>query len=147
MIIIIESGAIYSAGLLCLLVTYAVGSNGQYPSLDAEMPLVGIAFNLIIVRVGLGLAQENSVPVSGCTSTFRFARRRSTTTTGDVMHMPKITTTSHQVEDETFQLKTMDRRESVRLSPIPQSQSDSQTADSSSSRSFMDPTDSKWAPV
>jgi len=76
MIIVIESGAIYSAGLTALLISFALGSNGQYPALDAEMPLVGIAFNLIIVRVGLGLARTGQTPT--ITPSHRSASRRPT---------------------------------------------------------------------
>ncbi|KAJ7906264.1 hypothetical protein B0H13DRAFT_716077 [Mycena leptocephala] len=56
MIVVIESGAIYSTALLSLLVVYASGSLGQYPALDYVMPLVGILFSMIIVRVNLGIA-------------------------------------------------------------------------------------------
>lgn len=37
---IIESGAIYTIGVLGLLIAYLSGSNGQYPALDLVTPLV-----------------------------------------------------------------------------------------------------------
>ncbi|KZP01901.1 hypothetical protein CALVIDRAFT_559688 [Calocera viscosa TUFC12733] len=53
--IILESGTIYSATLLCLLATYVSGSFAQYICLD-----MGCTFCLIIVRVGLGLTKNAS---------------------------------------------------------------------------------------
>jgi len=60
MAIILESGALYSATLLCLLATYATGSFAQYICLDILVPLIGCTFCLIIVRVGLGLTKSTS---------------------------------------------------------------------------------------
>jgi len=62
MAIILESGAIYSATLLCLLATYASGSFAQYICLDMLVPIIGCTFCLIIVRVGLGLTKNASGP-------------------------------------------------------------------------------------
>lgn len=45
---LIQSAAIYSAGLLALLVTYAAGSNVQYICLDLLQPLM-------VRRLGLNL--------------------------------------------------------------------------------------------
>ncbi|KDQ52237.1 hypothetical protein JAAARDRAFT_198413 [Jaapia argillacea MUCL 33604] len=55
MVIVIESGALYSSAVLCQLVTYLVGSNGQNIIIDMITPLIGITFCLVTVRVGLGL--------------------------------------------------------------------------------------------
>jgi len=137
MIIVIESGAIYSAGLLSLLITYACGSNGQYPALDAELPLVGIAFNLIIVRVGLGLAQNSTTP--GGVSSRGLASRRQNPT--GRIHMPKITTSTHQLEDGPYPLQPLERGVSVKVSQTQQNDS------GSNNESFIEPADSKWTPV
>ncbi|KAF7761594.1 hypothetical protein Agabi119p4_9586 [Agaricus bisporus var. burnettii] len=51
MAVIIESGAIYTASVLCLLVSYLVNSNGQYPALDLITPLVGVVFCLIVLQI------------------------------------------------------------------------------------------------
>ena len=40
MIVIIESGALYTSGIIAFLCTYLAGSNGQYPALDLITPLV-----------------------------------------------------------------------------------------------------------
>jgi hypothetical protein len=40
MAVIIESGAIYTASVTALLISYLTGSNGQYPALDLITPLV-----------------------------------------------------------------------------------------------------------
>ncbi|KAJ6627869.1 hypothetical protein B0H10DRAFT_1992397 [Mycena sp. CBHHK59/15] len=55
-VVVVESGAIYSGALLALLLVYASGSTGQYPALDYIMPLIGIAFSMIIVRINLGIS-------------------------------------------------------------------------------------------
>ncbi|KAJ7103783.1 hypothetical protein C8R44DRAFT_808160 [Mycena epipterygia] len=57
-IIIIESGAIYSACLIILLSLYLSGSYAQYILLDGVVQIVGVVFSLVIVRVGLGLSSE-----------------------------------------------------------------------------------------
>jgi len=55
MLLVIESGAIYSATLMSLLILYKVESWFQYVLLDAISPIVGLVFSMIIVRIGLGL--------------------------------------------------------------------------------------------
>ncbi|KAH9988206.1 hypothetical protein BJV77DRAFT_758541 [Russula vinacea] len=45
--IIVESSALYALGVLATLVCYVCGTNGQYPAVDAIVPLVGIVFCLI----------------------------------------------------------------------------------------------------
>ncbi|KAJ3748814.1 hypothetical protein DFH05DRAFT_1456767 [Lentinula detonsa] len=55
MLLVIESGAIYSATLLSLLILYKAESWFQYVLLDAISPIVGLVFSMIIVRIGLGL--------------------------------------------------------------------------------------------
>ncbi|KAJ7489524.1 hypothetical protein FB451DRAFT_692348 [Mycena latifolia] len=57
-IIIVESGAIYSACLILLLSLYLTGSYAQYVLLDGVVQVVGVVFSLVIVRVGLGLSSE-----------------------------------------------------------------------------------------
>ncbi|KAF8157261.1 hypothetical protein B0H34DRAFT_493391 [Crassisporium funariophilum] len=47
---IVESGLIYSIAALTTLVTSVIGSNIIYVTTDAEIQIVGIVFNLIIIR-------------------------------------------------------------------------------------------------
>nr|GAT50861.1 predicted protein [Mycena chlorophos] len=56
--IIVESGAIYSFALILLLALYVNNNYAQYILLDAEAQLVGVVFTMIIVRVGMGLATD-----------------------------------------------------------------------------------------
>ncbi|EPQ58590.1 hypothetical protein GLOTRDRAFT_127087 [Gloeophyllum trabeum ATCC 11539] len=65
--VVVESGAIYSAALISLLVVYLSGSNGQYPALDLVNPLIGVTFSLILVRIGLGIS-NNGTTASGVSS-------------------------------------------------------------------------------
>ncbi|KAF8500620.1 hypothetical protein BU17DRAFT_102441 [Hysterangium stoloniferum] len=55
-IIVVESGFIYSASCITLLVVYLIGSNAQYPTLDGTFPIISIVFNLIIICIALGIA-------------------------------------------------------------------------------------------
>ncbi|THV02573.1 hypothetical protein K435DRAFT_962888 [Dendrothele bispora CBS 962.96] len=48
--IVMESGLFYAATMFTLLMVYAAGSNGAYPMTDVVPQVVGISFNLIIVR-------------------------------------------------------------------------------------------------
>jgi len=59
-IIIVESGAIYSVSLIALLVVFLAGSWFQYAIMDAVTPIIAIVFTLIIVRIGLGLTNDES---------------------------------------------------------------------------------------
>ncbi|GJJ11183.1 hypothetical protein Clacol_005415 [Clathrus columnatus] len=56
--ILLESGTIYSSALFVLLITYVSGSYAQYIAIDMLVPIIGITFNLIIVRVGLGISHN-----------------------------------------------------------------------------------------
>ncbi|KAH8092471.1 hypothetical protein BXZ70DRAFT_875870, partial [Cristinia sonorae] len=57
--IIIESGAIYSVSLITFFVVYIAGNNAQYGVSDCVVQIVGIAFNLMIVRLDQGRTIEN----------------------------------------------------------------------------------------
>ncbi|CAL1707855.1 unnamed protein product [Somion occarium] len=72
LLVVVESGAIYSATLITLLATYLAGSWAQYLLLDAVSPMVGIVFSLVIVRLGLGLSSPN-----GATHTLRDVGRNT----------------------------------------------------------------------
>ncbi|KDQ49552.1 hypothetical protein JAAARDRAFT_186972 [Jaapia argillacea MUCL 33604] len=61
LLVIVESGAIYSATLLTLLFTYVADSWAQYLLLDAVSPIVGITFSLVILRLSLGLTAPDGV--------------------------------------------------------------------------------------
>jgi len=60
-VVIVESGAIYSACLVILLSLYLSGSFAQYIVLDAVTQVIGIVFSLVIVRVALGISSDNAI--------------------------------------------------------------------------------------
>ncbi|KAK7014773.1 hypothetical protein VNI00_019271 [Paramarasmius palmivorus] len=60
MVIIVESGAIYSFCVFVVLVTYATKTNGVYIAYDALAQIMGLNPILIIVRVGLGLTAHDT---------------------------------------------------------------------------------------
>jgi len=73
MLVILESGAIYSCTLITLLVCYLTGSWAQYLLLDAVSPIVGIVFSMVILRLGMKLSEPD-----GTTVEFRDTSTRST---------------------------------------------------------------------
>ncbi|KAH8079073.1 hypothetical protein BXZ70DRAFT_652915 [Cristinia sonorae] len=61
LIVVLESGAIYSMTITAALVTFLVNSPGNYVILDLISPVISIVFNLIIVRMGF-TAQRIGLP-------------------------------------------------------------------------------------
>ncbi|KAJ3727021.1 hypothetical protein C8R42DRAFT_717838 [Lentinula raphanica] len=59
--VVVESAALYSSSLIAMIAPTATGSNVQYCMLSVMSPIVGIAFSLIIVRVGSGLSRETYI--------------------------------------------------------------------------------------
>ncbi|KAF9460684.1 hypothetical protein BDZ94DRAFT_1169252, partial [Collybia nuda] len=57
-LILVESGAIYTAAVLILLCTYATGNNAIYLVSDCLVQIIGIVFNLILIRVARGTAVQ-----------------------------------------------------------------------------------------
>ncbi|KLO12060.1 hypothetical protein SCHPADRAFT_441469 [Schizopora paradoxa] len=60
LIMVVESGAIYSASLITLLATYLSGSWSQYILLDGVVQIIGVVFTLIIARIALGHSSEET---------------------------------------------------------------------------------------
>ncbi|TFY75787.1 hypothetical protein EWM64_g8223, partial [Hericium alpestre] len=56
--VIVESGAMYSISVLVFFIVYLAGSNGLYAASDCAFQIIGIAFNLIIIRVERGQTAE-----------------------------------------------------------------------------------------
>ncbi|KAF8962182.1 hypothetical protein BDZ97DRAFT_1702662 [Flammula alnicola] len=85
MLLVIESGAIYSATLTTLLILYKTQSWFQYVLLDAISPIVGLVFSMIIVRIGLGLTS-----VSGETGDFGKVSTLQTTQPSSFSAVPRL---------------------------------------------------------
>jgi len=49
--VIVESGSLYTCSIIAFLCAFLSGSNGQYTALDLVTPLVGIIFCLIILQI------------------------------------------------------------------------------------------------
>jgi len=75
--IIIESGAVYTISLIIFLVVFLCSNNAQYALSDAIMMIIGIVFNMIIVRIHQGRTAEQTATIimsgtsSGRSLTFR----------------------------------------------------------------------------
>jgi len=65
MIVIIESGAIYSISLIVQISLYASGSLAVFIIVDSATSIIGVTFLLIIVRLGLGLSAFGNSTRSG----------------------------------------------------------------------------------
>ncbi|KAJ7641300.1 hypothetical protein FB45DRAFT_354690 [Roridomyces roridus] len=76
MAIVIESAALYSVALIAMIVPTSLGDNVQYCLLSMMPGIVGIAFQLIIVRVGSGLS-PHSAAHGGPVSDLQFAHSSS----------------------------------------------------------------------
>ncbi|KIJ67247.1 hypothetical protein HYDPIDRAFT_25717 [Hydnomerulius pinastri MD-312] len=64
-VVLLESGALYSSSVLIFLVTYVCQNNAAMIMTDAVMPIMGITFTLIIVRVGFGFSKSTGTTVAG----------------------------------------------------------------------------------
>ncbi|KAM5540141.1 hypothetical protein V8D89_006281 [Ganoderma adspersum] len=58
--IVIESGLMYTVSVVILFVLYLASNNAQYAVSDCIVQIIGIAFNLIIIRIDQGSTVEAS---------------------------------------------------------------------------------------
>lgn len=77
MLLVVESGAFYSATLLALLILYNVDSWFQYVVLDAVSPTVGIVFTVIMLRIIMGVSTEEGETALMESSGIRMERMRT----------------------------------------------------------------------
>ncbi|KAM5545852.1 hypothetical protein V8D89_000890 [Ganoderma adspersum] len=59
--IVIESGLMYSAGVIVFFVVYLASNNAQYGVSDCVVQIIGISFNLIIIRIDRGKSVESTL--------------------------------------------------------------------------------------
>jgi len=60
--ITIDSAALYTISIFIFVMTYVTGSNANYATSDMVVQVVGISFNLIIIRVGNKRSNGNTIP-------------------------------------------------------------------------------------
>ncbi|PFH45331.1 hypothetical protein AMATHDRAFT_160736 [Amanita thiersii Skay4041] len=94
---IIESGLLYTFTALITFVTFLVGSNAVYVVTDAEIQIVGIAFNLLSIRAARlrKPGRDSSSLNSNLSVPIQFLRPRSTQKTE--VH---VTVTADRVHDD-----------------------------------------------
>jgi len=69
-IIIVESGAVYSICLIALIACITSGTPGMFVVLNCTSPIIGIVFSSVIIRVGSGVSMgDPTVQSSGQEST------------------------------------------------------------------------------
>ncbi|KAJ4490956.1 hypothetical protein J3R30DRAFT_3278392 [Lentinula aciculospora] len=56
--ILVDSGLMYTSSALIMLITYVMQNNASYLVSDCLVQIIGITFNLIIIRVGRGTATQ-----------------------------------------------------------------------------------------
>lgn len=66
--LIIESGAIYTVSMIICLIVVLCSNNAQYAVSDAIIMIIGIVFNMIIIRVHQGRTVEQEVLTTGVAS-------------------------------------------------------------------------------
>ncbi|THV02599.1 hypothetical protein K435DRAFT_338195 [Dendrothele bispora CBS 962.96] len=113
--IIMESGLLYAADMLVLLIVYSVGSNGAYPMTDTVPQVIGISFNLIIIRASKRHVNRNAETGTDATSVALTIPSRSE------QRNSMMIITSNMVQNEVVLAKNWDRRRSdrdIELSPI-----------------------------
>ncbi|PIL34522.1 hypothetical protein GSI_03300 [Ganoderma sinense ZZ0214-1] len=95
--IIIESGLMYTVSVVILFILYLASNNAQYAVSDCIVQIIGIAFNLIIIRIDQGRAATSKTMTTlisardqerggrfGHRSPVRFRFSRQTTTCSSI---------------------------------------------------------------
>jgi len=68
--IVVESAALYTFMTLLTMILYLAGSNAQFTALNITIPVIGLTFSLIIIRVSLGIS-HNGAETTQATTTLR----------------------------------------------------------------------------
>ncbi|EEB92259.1 hypothetical protein MPER_09261 [Moniliophthora perniciosa FA553] len=100
---IVESGALYSASLLILLILFAMKNDAQIILFNSTSQIVEIAPTLIIVRIGLGLSSPDQTmatfqlrnPVADSASTRHSEVARSNTIPMQIHRVVEMRTEDH----------------------------------------------------
>ncbi|KZP16470.1 hypothetical protein FIBSPDRAFT_1047546 [Athelia psychrophila] len=72
--VMVESAAVYVLDILILIILYAAGSNGQFIAQDAIVPVCGIVFTLMTVRLAMA-TDHNIRPTKTDHTTIKFGTR------------------------------------------------------------------------
>ncbi|KAJ7931732.1 hypothetical protein B0H13DRAFT_2524736 [Mycena leptocephala] len=65
--ILIDSAALYTVSVIIFVITYIAGSNANYGTSDNVVQIIGICFNMIIIRVNAREAAKNSATAGATT--------------------------------------------------------------------------------
>ncbi|EGO28970.1 hypothetical protein SERLADRAFT_353852, partial [Serpula lacrymans var. lacrymans S7.9] len=75
--ILVESAALYTVSVLVFVCTYAASNNANYGTSDNVVQIIGISFNLIIIRITSGRSFENMTAVAPTLPTIEINKRRT----------------------------------------------------------------------
>ncbi|TFY71779.1 hypothetical protein EVG20_g1237 [Dentipellis fragilis] len=102
-IVVVETGALYSTALCGVLITYIANSNGQYPALDIVQPLVGIVFILIALQThyhcGSSTVPGNSHSTAGIVPRYHWTPQGPHATTDNALY--PMRSLAVQISEET----------------------------------------------
>ncbi|KAJ7452120.1 hypothetical protein B0H11DRAFT_2074364 [Mycena galericulata] len=94
--ILLESGLMYTVVALITFVTFITDSNSAYGTSDVEVQVVGIAFNLIIIRADGRAEEERTTKSGGSTLRLQGLRRPMTS---DPMDGVRVTVVNREFTD------------------------------------------------
>jgi len=98
--IVIDSGLLYSITLLSALSCFVAHSKGQYVVLDMIMPIISIAFYMVIIRVEIAKSANTSTGLSTHSSNGPLTKRSHAHAPTEhsqysMVHITKLTETHH----------------------------------------------------
>ncbi|KAJ7460674.1 hypothetical protein FB451DRAFT_1269874 [Mycena latifolia] len=109
LMVIIDAGALYSVTLLAALICFVSKSNGQYIVADMAIPIISIAFYMVILRIGIAQnaragvdvlstfqAQRNPLPRSGASNRLKSMQ----------VHIEQLTEVGHDHEGKVDDVET-----------------------------------------
>jgi len=93
-ITLLESGTMYSVSILCLLMIYVFGNRYYTTVMNLIVPIVGIAFSLIVIRMGLGITTEMRLQVQDNRHTITRSSGPNTAATNSIMLLAQGSSTN-----------------------------------------------------
>ncbi|KAJ3735992.1 hypothetical protein DFJ43DRAFT_1150788 [Lentinula guzmanii] len=118
--ILLDSGLIYTSSALVMLITYIVSNNASYLVSDCLVQIIGITFNLIIIRVGRGTATRSFDKMSKTPSQLperRLLNFRETLPQSRTFDASSSSPSLSDVEAERFHQRTV-VDDGVRITPL-----------------------------
>ncbi|KAJ7983269.1 hypothetical protein DFH06DRAFT_1081455 [Mycena polygramma] len=101
--IILESGLMYTVTAIVTFITFISGSNSAYATSDVQVQIVGIAFNLIIIRADADRHAEGTSRSGGTIMPLQALRRQMAADAADGV---RVTVVNDEFRDEGNRIKS-----------------------------------------